>query len=328
MLRVAMLSKWHVHAEGYARDLKNSGKAEVVAIWDDDIQRGSEWAEKIGVEFEKDLDKLLSRDDIDAVVCCAPTTAHAEVMIKAANAGKHIFTEKALAPTVKECNEIKEAVEKSGITFVISYPQRGRSFIKFAKDMLEKGAFGTVTNVRMRDAHSGISNGWLPEYWFEEKDAAGGAMMDLGCHPMYILAYLLGKPKRVSGIFTSPFGTKVDENAVAVIEFENGAIGVAETGFISYASPQTFEIYGTEGTLIAHGDDDVRFRSKKFECVLNDFFTPDIPENSDAPIIQFVDACINGTGSPESLGIDDAIALTELLENSYISDKTNTIVNL
>lgn len=46
-----------------------------------------------------------------------------------------------------------------------------------------------------RDAHSGVSGDWLPEYWFDKSKAAGGAMMDLGCHPMYLLAYFLGKPK-------------------------------------------------------------------------------------------------------------------------------------
>lgn len=328
MLKAAMLSKWHVHAEGYARELQNSGKVEIKAVWDEDAARGAEWAGRIGADFEADLDTLLAREDIEAVFCCTPTTMHTEVLIKAAKAGKHIFTEKALAPTVAECMQIKEAVDAAGVTFAISYPQRGRGMVKFAKKMLDEGAFGRVTNVRMRDAHSGVSNHWLPAYWFEKKDAAGGAMMDLGCHPMYILAYLLGKPKRICGMFSAPFGTQVDENAVSVIEFENGAIGVAETGFVSYNSPQTLEIYGTEGTLIAHGEGDVKFTSKKLEGMVNGFITPALPKNNPAPIMQFVDACINGTGSPADLGMEDAIALTELLENSYIADEKNEIVKL
>jgi len=152
--------------------------------------------------------------------------------------------------------------------------------------------------------------------------------MDLGCHPMYLLAYLLGKPKRICGMFTSPLGTAVDENAVAVIEFEGGAIGVAETGFVSHASPQTLEIYGTEGTLIAHGENDVKFTSKKLDSMIRGFITPSLPQADPSPLMQFVDACINGTGTPAHLGMDDAIALTELLENAYIADKTNKIVTL
>lgn len=327
MLKVAMLSKWHVHAAGYANMLKGTGKVEITAVWDDDIARGEAWAKELGADFEPDLDRLLARDDVEAVACDAPTTAHHDILIKAARAGKHIFTEKALCPTVKECEEVKQAIEDAGVTFVISYPQRGRPSVLFAKDMIARGMFGKITLVRMRDAHSGVSGNWLPEYWFEKKDAAGGAMMDLGCHPMYLLAYFLGKPKRVTGMFTAPYGKPVDENAVAIAEFDGGALGVAETAFVSYNSPQTLEIYGTEGSMIAHGED-VQFSSTKLSGIKNGFMKPDLPQAKPAPILQFVDACLNGTGSPEGLGIDDAIVLTALLENAYIGDENNSIVTL
>ena len=324
MVKVAMLSKWHVHAGGYAGMLKNSGKAEIVAVWDDDVQRGEAWAKELGAEFIADLDALLARDDIEAVICDAPTTAHRDILVKAAKAGKHIFTEKALAPTVAECLDVKKAVEESGVTFVISYPQRGRPCVQFAKKMIDEGAFGKITLVRTRDAHNGVSGNWLPDYWFDKNAAAGGAMMDLGCHPMYLLAWFLGKPKRVTGMFTAPYGKPVDENAVAIAEFADGALGVAETGFISAGSPQTVEIYGTEGSMIAHGED-VTFQSAKYNDIHRGAFKPTLPEGKPAPIMQFIDAVAAGTGSPEGLGIDDAIALTELLENAYKGDANNSI---
>jgi 1,5-anhydro-D-fructose reductase (1,5-anhydro-D-mannitol-forming) len=55
---------------------------------------------------------------------------------------------------------------------------------------------------------------------------------------------------------------------------------------------------------------------------------PNMPQSRPAPIVQFVDACVNGTGAPEGLGIDDAIALTELLEFSYKANNNNKIVEL
>ena len=122
MLKVAMLSKWHVHAAGYANMLKDTSKVEITAVWDDDIARGEAWAKELGADFEPDLDKLLARDDVEAVACDAPTTAHHDILIKAARAGKHIFTEKALCPTVAECEEVKKAIKEAGVTFVISYP--------------------------------------------------------------------------------------------------------------------------------------------------------------------------------------------------------------
>ena len=74
MIKVAMLSKWHVHAGGYANQLKNSGKVEITCVWDDDTARGEAWAKELGCDFVADLDALLARDDVEAVVCDTPTT--------------------------------------------------------------------------------------------------------------------------------------------------------------------------------------------------------------------------------------------------------------
>ena len=101
MLKVAMLSRWHVHADEYARTVINTGKAEITCVWDDDAARGAKFAQDLNCDFEPDLDKLLARDDVDAVVCTTATTLHHDVLIKVARAGKHIFTEKALAPHCK-----------------------------------------------------------------------------------------------------------------------------------------------------------------------------------------------------------------------------------
>ena len=328
MLNSAMLSRWHVHAKGYAKELVATGKVKIVAVWDEDEKLGREWAQELGAEFIADLDALLARKDIDAVACNTPTTMHTEVLLKAANAGKHIFTEKTLACTVEECEKIAEAVKRNNVVFTISLPHKAWPVVKFAKKCIENGDFGRVTTVRIRKAHNGVSGGWLPDYWFIKDDCAGGAMMDLGCHPMYLLSYLCGKPKRVASIFNSILGTPVDENAVSTIEFENGCIGISETSFLAYSSPYTIEVHGTEGILLSRGDE-VKFKTTKTAEFQKGFITPDIlPEGGTSPISRFVDACIDGTGSPEGLGLEDAVDLARLLENAYISNDNNKIVTL
>lgn len=327
MLRIAMLSKWHVHAEGYARNALATGKAEITAVWDEDCERGKEWADRLGADFEPDLDKLLARKDVDAVICDTPTTMHEEVLIKAAEAGKHIFTEKALATTVEGCKKIADAVNKNNITFTISYPQLFNKTMKLIKSYIDSGKLGKITTVRIRNAHSGVSNGWLPEYWFDEKAAGGGAMMDLGCHPMYQLAALCGKPVRIAGMFNAPLGSAVDENAVSIIEFENGIIGISETGFDSFYSPYRLEVYGTDGSVISESGK-ITIKTRESAEISDEPIVPKAENDDDSPLIKFINACVDGTGTPEGLGLDMAVALTELLENAYISDKNNTIVTL
>lgn len=321
-----MLSKWHVHAEGYARDLRATGKAEITCIWDEKPERGKEWAERLGVDFEPDIDKLLARDDVDAVCCNTPTTMHTEVLIKAAKAGKHIFTEKTLACTVKECEEIVRAIEENGVKFVISMPHKAWPVVKFAKEHIANGDFGTVTNVRIRNAHDGVSGKWLPDYWFVKDDCAGGAMMDLGCHPMYLLSFICGMPKKITGIANSVMGTPVDENAVSVIEFENGAIGVSETSFLAYSSPYTIEVHGTDGILLSQGGK-IQYKTKETAKLVKDFIAPDrLPEASENPINAFVNACVDGKEIPEEYGTRSAVDLARLLEATYIAYETGKTV--
>lgn len=66
----------------------------------------------------------------------------------------------------------------------------------FAKKAIDEGWLGKVTLARVRNAHDGVSSGWLPPHFFDEATCGGGAMMDLGAHPMYLLAWLLGRRYR------------------------------------------------------------------------------------------------------------------------------------
>ena len=93
-LRIAALSAWHVHAEEYAREAQSHPDTELVAVWDDDSDRGQTLADKLGVEFAPDLDQLLAREDLDGVTVTTATTAHSDVIGRAIAAGKHVFTEK------------------------------------------------------------------------------------------------------------------------------------------------------------------------------------------------------------------------------------------
>jgi predicted dehydrogenase len=319
-----MLSKWHVHAEGYAKFVSAQPDAKITCVWDDDAERGKKWAGDLGGPFEPDLEKALARSDVDGVIVDAPTSDHRRVMVAAANAGKHIFTEKAMAPTVEDCKVIAEAVKKAGVKFCISHPHLTTPVAQYCKNALDEGWLGKIHYMRMRTAHDGSSRGWLPQYWYEVKDACGGAMMDLGCHPMYTAAYLLGKPKRVVSMFNNNYAPQsVDDNSVSVVEFENKAIAVLETSFVSPFQADCFELLGTEGAVVAIGKD-VKVRSNKFK---DGWFIPDnLPDPLPVALRLWLDGIEKGT--PILFDTEKGIALTELLENAYISDKEQRIVTI
>jgi predicted dehydrogenase len=320
-----MLSKWHVHAADYARTVRASGVAEIACVWDEDIVRGQTWADELDVEFVADLATLLARKDVDAVVIDTPTSDHCRVMVAAANAGKHIFTEKAMAPTLAECKLISAAVASSGVKFCISHPHLTTGIAQYAKKAIEDGLLGNIHYMRMRTAHNGSLAGWLPAYWYDVEKAGGGAMMDLGCHPMYTAAYLLGKPKRIASMFNTTYApAPADDNAVSVVEFENNAIAVLETSFVSPWQADCFELLGTEGALVTVGKD-VKIRSKKFG--VDGWVVPDkLPDALPLSMRMWFDGIL--TGAPIPFDTARGEALTELLENAYKSHKEQKIIKI
>jgi 1,5-anhydro-D-fructose reductase (1,5-anhydro-D-mannitol-forming) len=124
IFRVAILSFWHVHAQDYAREAEAHPGTEIVTVWDEDLKRGKEEAGRRGVPFREDFDELLAHGDLDGVVVTTPTTAHRQVISAAARAGKHVFTEKVFAPTLREAEEIVAEVERAGVTLVVSGSMR------------------------------------------------------------------------------------------------------------------------------------------------------------------------------------------------------------
>mgnify|MGYP001302769134 CR=1 FL=1 len=251
MIRVAMLSYWHVHAWDYTREAQAHPNTEIVAVWDEIPARGEESASKLGVPFIADLDELLAREDIDGVIVDTPTNIHRDVMVKAAQAGKHIFTEKVLALTTKEVNEIVNAVEEAGVKLTVSLPRLNDWYTTSIQKVLESGDLGAVTMVRVRLSHNGATAGWLPEHFYSLEECGGGALIDLGCHPMYLTRLFLGElPVQVQASYGYVTGKEVEDNAISILTTASGAIGIVEAGFVNAHSPFTIEVHGTEGSLL------------------------------------------------------------------------------
>lgn len=317
-MKTAILGTWHVHTEEYTRAILANPQAEAAAIWDSDIARGKAFAEKLGVPFTDDLDSILNDASIDSVVVCSATCDHPELLTKAANAGKNIFTEKVLTIGVEDAEKVAAAVKAAGKVFTISYPHRTFPTLRAAKALLDSGKLGTVTYARVRNVHNGSSADWLPPHFYDKAQCGGGAMMDLGAHPMYTLYWLLGEPKTITSTFTEVTHRGVEDNAVSVIEFANGAIGVSETGFVSECNPYTLEISGTDGAMMIHGES-VQWGGKATGGKWVDL---ELPEKIQLPIDQWVDAVTNGTPSPFT--IDEAVMLTRLMDGAYKSFESGT----
>ncbi len=320
MIKVAILSFWHVHAKDYARDADEHPDTQIVAIWDEIPERGRQEAANRGVTFYESLEELLANPDIHGVIVVTPTNKHRDVMVAAANAGKHIFTEKVVATTLKETNDILATVEQNKVKLTVSLPRLNMGSTLAVQGVLEQGLLGELTLVRVRLSHNGATAGWLPDHFFNLEQCGGGAMIDLGCHPMYLTRLFMGLPESVSAHYGYVQGTEVEDNAVTILNYKNGGKGVVEAGFVNAHSPYTIEIHGTEGSLLyGTPDNKLLVRSNKSPAFSEGWTEiTELPANRVTAFQQWVSHIQNDTTADENIRL--AIDLTRLMEASNRSN--------
>ncbi|MCM3038190.1 Gfo/Idh/MocA family oxidoreductase [Paenibacillus motobuensis] len=324
-IRIGKVSYWHVHAWDYTRQAQEHTDTEIIAVWDYNEARGREAAEQLGVPYYAKLDEMLSNPEIDAVIVDAPTDTHEEVITAAANAGKHIFTEKVLAPTVQEAEQILKVIERNEVKLTVSLPRLNDGYTLAIQDILKQGLLGQITYVRVRLSHNGAIAGWLPEHFYNLQQCAGGALIDLGCHPMYLTRLFLDQEiTGVSANFGYITGKEVEDNAVVSLYTASGAIGVVEAGFVNSHSPFSIEVHGTEGTLM-YGTPDETLRIRSNRAQLGEaWHERSTGSNRESAFEQWVQHIQKDTQADENVSM--AFELTRLMEAANRSAKEGRVV--
>lgn len=325
MIRVGLLSYWHVHAVDYMRQILAHPDTTFAGVWDEDAARGRDYSGP-GVRNYGTVDEMLTDPGIDAVVVTTATSMHRDVMVKAAAAGKHIFSEKVLAPTLKECNEIVAAVNRAGVKLIVSMPQLYAGFAEAIRCIVDEGQLGELTLVRARMSHDGATANWLPPAFFDKAQCGGGALIDLGCHPMYLTRLFMGMPESVSAHYGCMTGKAVEDNAAVVLKYAGGALGIVEAGFVNGSSPFSLELHGTEGTVLFGFDDGrLKLRTRKAGAA-EGWQTREVPADRPSPYAQWVEHIKHHTSDEDNVRM--AVDLTRLMEASNLSASRNAIVRL
>ena len=308
-MKLAVCGAWHVHATDYVKIALEEG-VEIVGLYEENEVLRKALAEKYGLREFESLKELLE-SDAEGVIVASSTDKHGHI-VKIANAKKDIFTEKVLALTTDECLEIKEAVEKNGVRFVISFVQKRVGPFITAKEIVDSGEIGKINYLRFRNCHNG-SMTFLPQRFYSKRQCGGGAMIDLGAHGMYMTEWFLGMPESAKSVFTYSYKTEknidgVEDNAVTVMSFADGAIAVNETGFVSKYYPMSLEIGGEKGRIYA----DAGCLKKASEATEGKLVEVEHAETGLHPLRQFIRGEIQN-----GIGIDDAVKLTRMMEMAY-----------
>ncbi|MDE2638516.1 MAG: Gfo/Idh/MocA family oxidoreductase [Chloroflexota bacterium] len=183
---------------------------------------------------------MIANDDINVFDNGGPNDAHAEPCNAAAAAGMHVFCEKPLARTAEEAKSMLDAVESAGVKHMVAFNYRFVPAVQQAKKIVESGALGQIYHWRAVYLQEWGMDREMESTWRFQKDICGsGALGDLGAHIIDLARFLVGEPRAVSGLAQTwiterPDGSggmiksDVDDGFVALLDFENGALGTVE----------------------------------------------------------------------------------------------------
>ena len=314
-MKIAICGVWHVHAPQYLKIAREHG--EIVGVWEADEKRRADFCAEFGTKEFKTFEELLA-SDAEAVIVCSSTDTHAELMLELAKAKKDIFTEKVITLTDEDAEAVAKAIEENGVRFCISLIWKYNGGAIAVKKTADSGELGKINYIRMRNCHSGSTQGWLPAHFYNEKECGGGAMIDLGAHGMYLTEWIGGMPIAYSSAFTNSCSLKaaqdinpdgVEDNAVTLMTFANGCIAINETGFVSNHYPLSFEVGGEKGYVRWVMGEGVKKCTDATEGKTVDVeVEPDLP----SPLVQFLT-----NKQLDGCGIEDALKLTHMMVEAY-----------
>lgn len=223
-------------------------------------------AQEIGCPvWTADYHELLARPDIDLIDICTPNQMHEEIVLAAAQAGKHIYCEKPLAMNVAEGQRMVDAVQKAGVKTQMTFNLRFFPAVLRARQLIESGFLGRIFSFRGRYYRSSYISPDKPLSWRLRKDVSGGgALFDLGSHILDLVYSLLGEYASVQAtvdtlIKERPVATgssemapvDVDDIAFMHVRLKDGTLGLIETSRMGtgFTNDGPVEIFGEKGAI-------------------------------------------------------------------------------
>jgi predicted dehydrogenase len=196
----------------------------------------------------------LAAPDIDAVILATPHSLHAEQVIAAAEAGKHVFIEKPFTLETTSAEAAASACARAGVTLAVGHNRRFSAGARALKDLAERGAFGTALHVEGHfSANSAMR--YRPEQWRAQRaEAPGGALASIGLHLLDVMMWLFGPIERVAcQARHRAVPVDIEDTTSALLQFKGGMTGTLASHF---ACPPSFHFHvaGTAANAQARAD--------------------------------------------------------------------------
>ena len=251
MRKIAMLGTGLIGMY-YTMVLQQMGSAHPVAVvYSRTEARARQFAETWKIPaWTTDLAEAIRHPEVDVIVIGLPNNLHEQAVRLAAGSGKAVLCTKPLGRDAAEAKRILDDVEQAGVFHAYLEDLAYTPKTLKALSSIRNGAIGRVLWTRSREAHSGPHSDW---FWDQEQ-AGGGAIVDLGCHCIEIGRNFIGKDVKPLEVMcwaaTQVHPITAEDNAVGLVRYASGAIGQFEVSW-SFRGGMDFrdEVVGTEGTI-------------------------------------------------------------------------------
>lgn len=254
-MNIGILGLAHGHVHMYCSQWREHPEwgVTVTAAWDHDTAR-AEKAGETGIRIYASPAELLGA--VDAVVITAETSLHADLVEKAAAAGKAVVLQKPLALTMAEADRIVAAVTRSGIPFTIAWQMRTDPENIRIKEIFSAGSLGKIFMVRRRHGLSTHLWAGFDDSWHVKPELNLDIWADDAAHPADFIYWLLGMPESVTAEIGSFLNPKIpNDNGIAIFRYPGGPIAEISCSFTCVAGENTTEIVGEKGLIVQnHGD--------------------------------------------------------------------------
>jgi predicted dehydrogenase len=211
------------------------------------VEKAAAYAREKGFPLHDSYEKVLADPDIDAVVLATPHTQHAQQVVAAAKAGKHVFTEKPLALTLASAREATQACADAGVTLAVGYNWRFQPALREIRRMLEDGRLGKL--LHLEGNFCGPSAYRFPAgHWrHEREEGPAGGMTGRGVHTVDAYLYLAGHVASVHAqSFRRTLDYGLDDTTSMLFEFGSGATGYLGT-VLATAETWRMQVFGSTG---------------------------------------------------------------------------------
>lgn len=242
---------------------------------------------------------LMKDPSVDLVYIASPVQFHLEQTRLAATYGKHVLSEKPLARTVAEAEEMVRLLREKNLKAGCAFMMRFHTYHRQLKDLVASGAFGQIVSGRCQQVfvYPPMEGAWRQV----KALGGGGALMDVGVHNIDLMEFILGSPVKDAKGFveTRTFSYDSDDSCELLLKMENGAVVYIDGAFNRYAPPGggLLELYGTKGTALLQGsvgqveggtysvrvlDENGVFKTIDLEKDFGDLYTKEIDAFADA----------------------------------------------